>query len=387
MARLALIIAEFQCDVLYRGQKEALAEFLPLDGHNWITRGNALRLDWLSICPPTGIGVKLQADDLFATPLEQGQIDFENEGGETYICGNPPYKGSQAQTVEQKADLKFVFDDHQKRWPSLDYIAGWFFKAGLFLNVTNGEAGFVSTNSISQGEQIPLLWPLLLKLGHSINFCHTSFNWSNLASRNAGVTVVVIGFGKGGVGRKRIYESTEAGDINVREVSNINPYLVASDNVLVQAVSRQPRDRWLMLKGNDTLKAIAASLLMEQVLAPRFNFTPKNPNGGPIEGFNYGEGGYDPNKCNVGFNEETGQFRIEIKGLAGPKSKEAIHRVFDPARLDIEIKDRFGHPVVPREWFLVPLFVIDEAVEKIRNETIANFRYDPKSASLVDARP
>jgi superfamily II DNA or RNA helicase len=74
---------------------------------------------------------------------------------------------------------------------------------------------------------------------------------------------------------------------------------------------------------NDTLKAIAASLLMEQVLAPRFNFTPKNPNSGPIEGFNYGEGGYDPNKCNVGFNEETGQFQIEIKGLAEPKSKQA----------------------------------------------------------------
>lgn len=74
---------------------------------------------------------------------------------------------------------------------------------------------------------------------------------------------------------------------------------------------------------NDTLKAIAASLLMEQVLAPRFNFTPKNPNSGPIEGFDYGEGGYDPNRCNVGFNEQTGQFQIEIKGLAEPKSKEA----------------------------------------------------------------
>ena len=67
---------------------------------------------------------------------------------------------------------------------------------------------------------------------------------------------------------------------------------------------------------NDTLKAIAASLLMEQVLAPRFNFTPKNPNSGPIEGFDYGEGGYEPKKCNVGFNEQTGQFQIEIKGLA-----------------------------------------------------------------------
>src|SRR5262249_18605161 len=74
---------------------------------------------------------------------------------------------------------------------------------------------------------------------------------------------------------------------------------------------------------NDTLKAIAASLLMEQVLAPRFNFTPKNPNSGPSEGFEYGEEGYDPKKCNVGFNKETGQFQIEIKGLAEPKSKEA----------------------------------------------------------------
>ncbi len=94
IARLALIIAEYQCDVLYRGQKEALAEFLPLDAENWITCGNALRLDWLSICPPTGTGVKHHADDLFHTPLDQAQIDFENAGGETYICGNPPYLGS-----------------------------------------------------------------------------------------------------------------------------------------------------------------------------------------------------------------------------------------------------------------------------------------------------
>src|SRR5579884_1389116 len=74
---------------------------------------------------------------------------------------------------------------------------------------------------------------------------------------------------------------------------------------------------------NDTLKAIAASLLMEQVLAPRFEFKPKNPNSGPVAGYDYGEGGYDPTKCNVGFDEQTGQFQIEIKGLAEPKSKEA----------------------------------------------------------------
>jgi superfamily II DNA or RNA helicase len=74
---------------------------------------------------------------------------------------------------------------------------------------------------------------------------------------------------------------------------------------------------------NDTLKAIAASLLMEQVLAPRFEFKPKNPNSGPTPGFDYGEGGYDPNKCNIGVNEETGHYQIEIKGLIEPKSLEA----------------------------------------------------------------
>ena len=79
IARLALIIAEFQCDAVYRGQKEAIQEFLPLDTDNWITCGNALRIDWLSVCPPTGTGVKLKSDDLFSTPLDQAEIDFANE--------------------------------------------------------------------------------------------------------------------------------------------------------------------------------------------------------------------------------------------------------------------------------------------------------------------
>src|SRR3546814_16373780 len=82
----------------------ALNECLPLNAENGITCGNALRLDWLSICPPTGTGVKLVGDDLFSTPLDQAQIDFENEGGETYICGNPPYLGAKKKSKEQIED-------------------------------------------------------------------------------------------------------------------------------------------------------------------------------------------------------------------------------------------------------------------------------------------
>jgi superfamily II DNA or RNA helicase len=92
--------------------------------------------------------------------------------------------------------------------------------------------------------------------------------------------------------------------------SNLIAEPAAADEIVTEAV-------------NDTLKAIAASLLMEQVLAPRFEFKPKNPQNQPTPGFDYGEGGYDPNKCNVGFSEEAGKFQIEIKGLATPKSEEA----------------------------------------------------------------
>ena len=122
IARLALIIAEYQCDVLHRGQREALAEFLPLDAMNWITCGNALRLDWLGVCPPTGTGVKMRADDLFSTPLDQAEIDFENEGGETYICSNPPYRGSKWQSVDQKADLAIAWSKHPKLTKTTDYL-------------------------------------------------------------------------------------------------------------------------------------------------------------------------------------------------------------------------------------------------------------------------
>jgi hypothetical protein len=126
IARLALIIAEFQCDVLYRGQKEALAEFVPLNAQNWIVCGNALQLDWLSVCPPTGTGVKLVADDLFGTPLQQAEIDFENESGETYVCGNPPYKGGTEQNESQKRDMEVLFSSLTGSWKSLDYVSVWF---------------------------------------------------------------------------------------------------------------------------------------------------------------------------------------------------------------------------------------------------------------------
>jgi hypothetical protein len=249
IARLALIIAEYQCDVLYRGQQLALAEFLPLEKANWITRGNALRLGWLSICPPTGKGVKNRADDLFETPLDQTEIDFENEGGETYICGNPPYAGLSSQTSSMKADLKHLFENVSDYWRSFDYVCGWFWKARKLIESSAGSAAFVTTNSICQGQQVPMFWPLILGNAFRITFAHTSFKWSNLAANNAGVTVAIIGLGGAQSPKPTLFADAD-GSLLVSSVDNINAYLVAAPDIIVEPQASAPKDRPSMFWGN-----------------------------------------------------------------------------------------------------------------------------------------
>ncbi len=250
IARLALVIAEYQCDLVYRGQKEALAVFLPLDSQNWITCGNSLHIDWLSVCPPTGTGIKLTGDDLFNTPLDQAQIDFENEGGETYICGNPPYFGSKKQGEDQKSDLEAIFRNLTGSWKSLDYVAGWFMKAAEYCQRTNAVSALVATNSICQGVHVPILWPLIFNTGCCIHFAHTSFKWANLASRNAGVTVVIVGIGN----RKNVTPQLFSSEPNslgvVKTVANINAYLVDGPNIDIQPSKKSISNLGYMDLGN-----------------------------------------------------------------------------------------------------------------------------------------
>jgi len=156
---------------------------------------------------------------------------------------------------------------------------------------------------------------------------------------------------------------------------------------------------------NDTLKAIAASLLMEQVLAPRFEFKPKNPASGPSPGFDYGEGGYDPTKCNVGFNEQTGQFQIEINGLVEPKSSEAaricqedlneVIAAFVQDKTAIE-RGLFDEELVPEELTQVRLGKIikdkypelsDEDQEAVRQHAIAALTLTQQAKKEADGEP
>lgn len=260
IARLALIIAEYQCDVHYRGQNLALAEVLPLEKDNWITCGNALRLDWLSICPPTGTAVKFQADDLFSTPLDQAQIDFENEGGETYICGNPPYLGRKYQSALQKAELKAAFSGRCDDTLSLDYVSGWFIKAADFMSATMADAAFVATNSICQGIQVSTLWPVLFRTGASIAFAYQSFKWANLASHNAGVTVSIVGLTRQPERVRKLFSVEDDGTTTVRDATNINAYLVPASNIFVVPRTKVPDDRTPMQFGNHPYYANALML-------------------------------------------------------------------------------------------------------------------------------
>jgi hypothetical protein len=157
---------------------------------------------------------------------------------ETFICGNPPYLGSTWQLQEHKEDLGRVFDASTALWRSLDYVAGWFIKAAQYGFAIPAKSALVSTNSVCQGQQVAILWPLIFALNREIYFAHASFKWTNLASHNAGVTVVIVGL-RQSMPRdpKRLFANGPEG-ATVREVYNINPYLIPGKNVVVRKASK-----------------------------------------------------------------------------------------------------------------------------------------------------
>ncbi|SEK91694.1 hypothetical protein SAMN05216382_1105 [Sphingomonas palmae] len=234
IARLALLIAEFQADCLYLSQQEARAMVLPLHKTGQITVGNALRRDWLEVCPPVRVTAGAEHDLGGPTgrlALEANGLG-EGAGTETYICGNPPYVGSTWQTAIQKADLEAIFGSRTDLWKSLDYVAGWFMKAADFGTRTTAASAFVSTNSICQGQQVPILWPLIFATGRSIAFAHTSFKWANLASHNAGVTVVIVGLADERKGAT-LFATDGNGIVTTKAADHINAYLVDGPDVVV----------------------------------------------------------------------------------------------------------------------------------------------------------
>lgn len=203
-AKLSLWLAEHQMNVRFRDAFGVQPHTLPLGASGNIVCGNACHLDWNTVCPH-------MPED------------------EVYIMGNPPYLGSKLQDEKQKQDMKIAMQGTDVA-KTVDYIAAWFWKGANYIKNTSAKYAFVTTNSISQGEQVAMLWKPIFDLGLEIFFARTSFKWSNNAKYNAAVTVAIIGVeGKSTATKKLYYESEQ----QAYSVQNINPYLVASDNLIV----------------------------------------------------------------------------------------------------------------------------------------------------------
>ncbi|MCE6957669.1 lactate dehydrogenase [Cereibacter sphaeroides] len=201
-ARVALMIAACQADarfVVAFGGTGPTAPSVPR-----IVHGNALRLDWNRICP---------------APLRRG---------ETFIAGNPPFRGFKYQSRAQKADLASVFRGELKSYAGLDLVTAWLFKASRHVRGRRAAAAFVLTNSACQGRSVPMLWPHVLKDGIEIGFARPNFPWSNEAAANATVTCSIVGLRNASDEPKFLFD----GELR-RPVRHVNAYLLDAPEVIV----------------------------------------------------------------------------------------------------------------------------------------------------------
>lgn len=180
---------------------------LPLKKAAKIVNGNALRIDWAEI-------------------VSKEKLNF--------ILGNPPFVGSKMMTEAQREDLLTLFKD-AKGAGVMDYVSAWYIKAAELIQQSNIKVAFVSTNSISQGEQVGILWNVLFSLYHiKIHFAHRTFKWSNEARKNAAVYCVIIGFANFNISEKRLfeYEDIKSEPLEIK-AKNINPYLVNGNDTII----------------------------------------------------------------------------------------------------------------------------------------------------------
>ena len=206
VAILSLWIAKHQMNAEFREKFKLSIPLIPLKETGQIQAGNATRIDWTSVCP--------------------------NDGGEIYLIGNPPYAGSSMQTAQQKADFPYAFAG-RKHSKKLNYIALWFIKGADYIARTRAELAFVTTKTVSQGEHVDLMFPMIFCMDVEIGFAHTGFQWDNNAKGNADVTVAVISLRPISQAPKYLYSN----DLQMI-ATNINGYLADGDNIFVSARSK-----------------------------------------------------------------------------------------------------------------------------------------------------
>jgi len=233
---------------------------LPLKKAAKIVNGNALRIDWNTLIEGSYLDLLATKTNIIQVneplphyetinvysksvnftkgelPKQDNKWHISGKGKVDYILGNPPFVGKQLQSKEQKEDMDLIFAN-VKGAGVLDYVTAWYIKAAQYIYGTKIRVAFVSTNSITQGEQVGVLWnELLNKYKLKIHFAHRTFNWSNEAKNNAAVHVVIIGFANFDINDKLLFDYSDInGEPNKLSVKNISPYLVnANDTVLLK---------------------------------------------------------------------------------------------------------------------------------------------------------
>lgn len=207
IAQVALWLMDHQMNLRVAEQFGEYFARLPLVKSPTIVHGNALRIDWNEVVPAAKL---------------------------SYVLGNPPFGGKHYQTAEQRADQNAVMAGI-KSGSDLDFVANWFVKAGHYTAGTRVEVAFVSTNSVCQGEQVPLLWPVLIEvLGMRIRFAHRTFRWRNEARGQAAVHCIIVGLTRGQPSACRLFDYADPGaEPHELAASRINPYLIEGPDVIV----------------------------------------------------------------------------------------------------------------------------------------------------------
>lgn len=209
VAMLSLWLAEHQMNTKLNENFGVNTKALPLKNITQIVCGNACRIDWNTVCPHT-------------------------KDEEVFIFGNPPYMGSSLQDEKQKGDMESVFRKI-KGWPNLDYIACWFYLGSTYIKGTKAKCAFVSTKSICQGEQVALLWEVLINNQICLNFAYSGFRWNNNAKNKAHVFCVIIGIAnESETEQAKLYTETE-----IKTGKRITPYLQLSDNNVIVKKERK----------------------------------------------------------------------------------------------------------------------------------------------------
>lgn len=225
IAETALWLADHQMNIELSLAAGNQFQRIPLGASPHIRCENALRVDWGDVLP---------AEEC------------------SYVLGNPPFIGAKEKTKDQRGDLDLVWTDLRSH-RTLDYVTAWYRRALEYITGTSIQVAFVSTNSITQGEQVGVFWPEILRMGAIIRFAHRTFAWQSEAKGKAHVHCVIIGFSLIEPSRKVLFEYDDInGEPTVLEVTNISPYLVDTDNTVLVTRSRPvSSEAPLMTKGSE----------------------------------------------------------------------------------------------------------------------------------------